>query len=207
MRGDLAEPLLSARRRRQPRHRLGGDRAGRRPDPQPFVYRLVAVFAWTIAALNILGLREPVRSALDSFGVVIGGLRVTPLLVIKTTVLLLLTLWAGERGERLPRTARAQRRRSDAVDPGADQQADPAAADHLRHPDRAVDGRHRLLGARLLLRRGRRRARLRPAEDRLQPGERHHPARRQVDQAGRRDLGRRQFRLGRAPWARATLRW
>ena len=61
----------------------------------PFVYRLVAVFAWTVAALNILGLLEPVRDALDSFGVVIGGLRVTPLLLIKTTVLLLLTLWAA----------------------------------------------------------------------------------------------------------------
>ena len=60
-----------------------------------FVYRLVAVFAWTIAALNILGLREPVRAALNSFGVVIGGLRVSPLLLIKTTVLLLLTLWAA----------------------------------------------------------------------------------------------------------------
>ena len=32
---DLAERLLSARRRHQPRHRLGGDRAGRRTDPQP----------------------------------------------------------------------------------------------------------------------------------------------------------------------------
>ncbi len=60
-----------------------------------FVYRLVAAFAWTIAALNILGLREPVRSALDSFAVVIGGLRVSPLLVIKTSVLLLFTLWAA----------------------------------------------------------------------------------------------------------------
>lgn len=58
-----------------------------------FVYRLVVVFAWTVAALNILGLRETTRSALDSFAVVIGGLRVTPLLVIKTTVLLLVTLW------------------------------------------------------------------------------------------------------------------
>ncbi len=58
-----------------------------------FVYRLVAVFAWTVAALNILGLIEPVRKALDSVGVLIGGLRITPLLVIKTTVLLLLTLW------------------------------------------------------------------------------------------------------------------
>ena len=60
-----------------------------------FVYRIVAVFAWTVAALEILGLREPIRSALDSFGVVIGSLRVTPLLLIKTTVLLLLTLWAA----------------------------------------------------------------------------------------------------------------
>jgi len=59
----------------------------------PFVYRLVAVSAWTIAALSILGLLQPVTIALDTFGVIIGGLRVTPLLVIKTTVLLLLTLW------------------------------------------------------------------------------------------------------------------
>ncbi len=60
-----------------------------------FVYRLVAGFAWTITALNILGLREPIRSALDSYAVVVGGLRVSPLLVIKTIVLLLLTLWAA----------------------------------------------------------------------------------------------------------------
>ncbi len=60
-----------------------------------FVYRLVAVFAWTVAAMNILGLGNSVRSALDSIGVVIGDLRVTPLLVIKTTVLMLMTLWAA----------------------------------------------------------------------------------------------------------------
>jgi small-conductance mechanosensitive channel len=60
-----------------------------------FVYRLVAVSAWTIAALSILGLLQPVTAALDTFGVVVGGVRVTPLLVIKTTVLLLLTLWAA----------------------------------------------------------------------------------------------------------------
>jgi small-conductance mechanosensitive channel len=60
-----------------------------------FVYRLVAVFAWTVAALNILGLLQPAMTALDSVGIFIGGLRVTPLLVIKTTVLLLLTLWAA----------------------------------------------------------------------------------------------------------------
>lgn len=60
-----------------------------------FVYRLVAVSAWTIAALSILGLLTPTMAALDSFGFVIGGLRVTPLLVIKTSVLLMLTLWAA----------------------------------------------------------------------------------------------------------------
>ncbi len=61
----------------------------------PFVYRLVAVSAWTIAALSILGLLAPTMAALDSIGFVIGGLRVTPLLVIKTSVLLMLTLWAA----------------------------------------------------------------------------------------------------------------
>jgi small-conductance mechanosensitive channel len=60
-----------------------------------FVYRLVAVSAWTFAALSILGLLQPTMTALDSVGIFIGGLRVTPLLVIKTIVLLLLTLWAA----------------------------------------------------------------------------------------------------------------
>jgi small-conductance mechanosensitive channel len=73
-----------------------------------FVYRLVAVFAWTVAALNILGLIKPVRDALDSFGVVIGGLRISPLLVIKATVLLLLTLWiANAVGDFLERKMRS----------------------------------------------------------------------------------------------------
>lgn len=60
-----------------------------------FVYRLVAISAWTIAALSILGLLDPVTEALGSVGVVFGALRVTPLLVIKTTVLLILTLWVA----------------------------------------------------------------------------------------------------------------
>jgi small-conductance mechanosensitive channel len=59
------------------------------------IYRVVAISAWTIAALSILGLLEPVSSALDSMGIVVGGLRVTPLLVLKTSVLLLVTLWAA----------------------------------------------------------------------------------------------------------------
>ena len=61
----------------------------------PFVHRIVAVSAWTIAALSIVGLLRPTMATLDLFGVVVGGLRVTPLLVIKTSILLLLTLWAA----------------------------------------------------------------------------------------------------------------
>ncbi|HEY7997505.1 MAG TPA: mechanosensitive ion channel domain-containing protein [Pseudolabrys sp.] len=60
-----------------------------------FVFRLVAFSAWTIAALSILGLLAPTMAALDSFAIVIGGLRVTPLLVLKTSVLLMLTLWVA----------------------------------------------------------------------------------------------------------------
>ena len=52
-----------------------------------FVYRLVATFAWAIAALSILGLLAPTMAALDAVAVVIGGLRISPLLVIKTAVL------------------------------------------------------------------------------------------------------------------------
>jgi small-conductance mechanosensitive channel len=61
----------------------------------PFIHRIAAVSAWTVAALSILGLLRPTMAALDSFGIVVGGLRVSPLLVIKTSILLLLTLWAA----------------------------------------------------------------------------------------------------------------
>jgi small-conductance mechanosensitive channel len=60
-----------------------------------FVYRVVAITAWTLAALSILNLLEPASSALDSVSINLGGLRLTPLLVLKTTVLLLVTLWAA----------------------------------------------------------------------------------------------------------------
>src|SRR5215510_8922719 len=57
--------------------------------------RLVSITAWSIAALSIVGLLDPVEDALDSAGVVIGGLRITALIAIKATVLLLLALWAA----------------------------------------------------------------------------------------------------------------
>jgi small-conductance mechanosensitive channel len=57
--------------------------------------RLVSIAAWSIAALSILGLLDSVEDVLDSAGVVIGGLRITALVAIKATVLLLLALWAA----------------------------------------------------------------------------------------------------------------
>jgi small-conductance mechanosensitive channel len=58
-----------------------------------FVHRLVAISAWTIAALSILGLLGPLSNALNSVAVEIGGLRISPLLIIKTAALMLITLW------------------------------------------------------------------------------------------------------------------
>jgi small-conductance mechanosensitive channel len=61
----------------------------------PFVNRIVSVTAWTIAALSILGLLDDTVAALDSRAILIGGIRVTPLLVLKTSVLLAVALWAA----------------------------------------------------------------------------------------------------------------
>lgn len=73
-----------------------------------FVYRVVAVFAWSLAALSILGLLQPTMTALDSVAIPLGGVRVTPLLVIKTIVLLMLTLWAASAsGDFLDRRVRS----------------------------------------------------------------------------------------------------
>jgi small-conductance mechanosensitive channel len=57
--------------------------------------RLVSIAAWSIAALSIVGLLDPVEDALDSAGIMIGGLRITALVALKATVLLLLALWAA----------------------------------------------------------------------------------------------------------------
>ncbi|MDE2229837.1 MAG: mechanosensitive ion channel [Alphaproteobacteria bacterium] len=60
-----------------------------------FVNRVVAISAWTIAALSILGLLKDTTQWLDSVAVIVGGLRLSLLLLIKTAGLLLLTLWAA----------------------------------------------------------------------------------------------------------------
>lgn len=58
-----------------------------------FVNRVVAVSAWTIAALSILGVLQSVEQMLDSVAFSVGGLRISVLLIIKTTIFLSVTLW------------------------------------------------------------------------------------------------------------------
>ncbi|MGJ5175553.1 mechanosensitive ion channel family protein [Bradyrhizobium oligotrophicum] len=58
-----------------------------------FIVKIVSISAWLVAALSIIGQLDNVVDALDSVSVVLGGLRLTPLLVIKLGVLLLGVLW------------------------------------------------------------------------------------------------------------------
>ncbi len=58
-----------------------------------FVVRLVALSAWCVAALSIVGQLGPVTDMLDSVAIDLGGLRLTPLLLIKLAVLMAAALW------------------------------------------------------------------------------------------------------------------
>lgn len=59
-----------------------------------FIVKLVSITAWFVAALSILGQLDATIDLLDSFAIVLGGLRLTPRLVIKAGALLLIALWA-----------------------------------------------------------------------------------------------------------------
>ncbi|MDB5654995.1 MAG: MscS Mechanosensitive ion channel [Tardiphaga sp.] len=58
-----------------------------------FIVRLVAISAWLVAALSILGQLGATITLLDSAGIELGDLRLTPLLLIKLGVLLAVALW------------------------------------------------------------------------------------------------------------------
>ena len=58
-----------------------------------FIVRLVSLSAWLVAALSIVGQLEPTIEALESVSVVLGELRLTPLLLIKLGALLVAALW------------------------------------------------------------------------------------------------------------------
>ena len=60
-----------------------------------FIVRVVSISAWLIAALSILGQLDPAIELLDfdSVAIVLGGLRLTPLVLIKLGALLVIALW------------------------------------------------------------------------------------------------------------------
>ncbi|WP_342726028.1 mechanosensitive ion channel domain-containing protein [Bradyrhizobium sp. B097] len=58
-----------------------------------FIVKLVSVAAWLVAALSIIGQLDWAADTLDSFAVVVGGLRLSPLLLIKAGAVLILALW------------------------------------------------------------------------------------------------------------------
>jgi small-conductance mechanosensitive channel len=58
-----------------------------------FIVKLVSLSAWVVAALSIINQLDPAVDALDSVSIVLGGLRLTPLLVIKLGALLVAALW------------------------------------------------------------------------------------------------------------------
>lgn len=58
-----------------------------------FVVGVVSLTAWAIAALSIIGKLDDLTEALNSVSIMVGALRLTPLLIIKATVLLAIALW------------------------------------------------------------------------------------------------------------------
>jgi len=58
-----------------------------------FIARVVAVTAWSIAALAILGLLSDLVTALDAVGIDFQGFRLTPLLLIKAVTVLVVLVW------------------------------------------------------------------------------------------------------------------
>src|SRR5882757_3639591 len=60
-----------------------------------FIVKVVSLSAWLVAALSIIGQLDPAVEFLDSdsVAVVLGGLRLTPLLLIKAGALTILALW------------------------------------------------------------------------------------------------------------------
>jgi small-conductance mechanosensitive channel len=58
-----------------------------------FIVKLVSITAWFVAALSIIGQLDATVEALDSVAIEIGGLRLTPLLLIKAGALLVVALW------------------------------------------------------------------------------------------------------------------
>jgi small-conductance mechanosensitive channel len=55
--------------------------------------RLIALIAWSVAALNIFGWLQPAMDLLDSWAMTIGQVRISPLSLIKISLALWFSLW------------------------------------------------------------------------------------------------------------------
>ncbi|MEE9551606.1 MAG: mechanosensitive ion channel domain-containing protein [Gammaproteobacteria bacterium] len=55
--------------------------------------KMIAVIAWTVAALNILNLLEPTTEVLDGIAINLGALRISALTVINGLLTLIILLW------------------------------------------------------------------------------------------------------------------
>jgi small-conductance mechanosensitive channel len=84
--------------------RAGGEREAEPPVPwwatrfracMVQISRWVAMVAWLVAALDILGLLAPAAAALDSLAITIGTLRLSVLLIIKAGLMISILLWAA----------------------------------------------------------------------------------------------------------------
>lgn len=58
-----------------------------------FIVRAVSVAAWVVTALSVIGQLDWAADTLDSVAIVVGGLRLSPLLLIKAGALLIVALW------------------------------------------------------------------------------------------------------------------
>ncbi len=58
-----------------------------------FIVRVVSLAAWTVAALSIIGQLDSAIDLLDSYAIVLGDLRLTPLLLIKAGALVIVAVW------------------------------------------------------------------------------------------------------------------
>ena len=128
-----------------------------------------------------------------SVSVVLGGLRLTPLLLIKLGAAAVVALWLTNIASNF---AESRITRSSDLTPSIQVLLVKMIRLGLmvvRGRDRDERGRHQPVGAGDLLRRGRRRHRLRPAEDRRQFHQRHHSVGGQIGEAGRSRHHRRQF--------------
>ncbi|MFT5540067.1 MAG: small-conductance mechanosensitive channel, partial [Alphaproteobacteria bacterium] len=61
----------------------------------PALRRTVALLAWTVALLNVLDWLVPIMAVLDSAAIIIGGFRLSIMVVIKGIILFAVLLWAA----------------------------------------------------------------------------------------------------------------